>query len=397
MRTERNSKKIVWTRTNVGYRVLADGSRSYCYRFRDAGGIQRCIFLGAGSTEREAQAKLAEVTVARSKGDAIRVSREPFSKFADRWLSEREHELAPTTVDGYRWHLEKLIKPSRHFRKPISKITQHDVAAFIVDLRKRESRRRQAAEGMDDPRRRERPLRESSRRRSIRACSPRTRCRRSRGGSARRSPTKGRSGCSRSTRSRHSWTRRRTRGLKWAALIGLGVYAGLRSGEALGLRWQDVDLEANTIRVRHQRDAKSGVLRDLKTKASKREVPIATPLRRALVEWKLKSDYTEPGTRSSRPRPAPRSRSATRSAPSVRSRSSCGINVDPKLETEERAQPRLPLTAAHLRLGDDQGDEGRCGEGSPLDGTRRHQGAARALLTRVRVRSRRSTDRGGHR
>ena len=132
MRTERNSKKIVWTRTNVGYRVLADGSRSYCYRFRDAGGVQRCIFLGHGSTEREAQAKLAEVTVARSKGDAIRVSREPFSKFADRWLSEREHELAPTTVDGYRWHLEKLIKPSRHFRKPISKITQHDVAAFIA-------------------------------------------------------------------------------------------------------------------------------------------------------------------------------------------------------------------------------------------------------------------------
>jgi hypothetical protein len=30
MRTERNSKKIVWTRTNVGYRVLADGSRSHC-------------------------------------------------------------------------------------------------------------------------------------------------------------------------------------------------------------------------------------------------------------------------------------------------------------------------------------------------------------------------------
>jgi len=48
--------------------------------------------------------------------------------------------LAPTTLDGYQWHLEKLIKPSRHFRKPISKITQHDVAAFIADLRNRESR-----------------------------------------------------------------------------------------------------------------------------------------------------------------------------------------------------------------------------------------------------------------
>ncbi len=46
MRDERNSKRITWTRTSVGYRVMADGKRSYCYRFRDADGIQRCSFLG---------------------------------------------------------------------------------------------------------------------------------------------------------------------------------------------------------------------------------------------------------------------------------------------------------------------------------------------------------------
>ena len=97
-------------------------------------------FLGPGSTERQAQAKLAEVTVAVSKGDAVRVSREPFSEFADRWLAEREGELAPTTVDGYHWHLEKLIKPSPHFRKPISKVTHYDIAAFIRDLKGRKSR-----------------------------------------------------------------------------------------------------------------------------------------------------------------------------------------------------------------------------------------------------------------
>jgi len=45
MRDERNSKRITWTRTSVGYRVMADGKRSYCYRFRDADGIQRCTSL----------------------------------------------------------------------------------------------------------------------------------------------------------------------------------------------------------------------------------------------------------------------------------------------------------------------------------------------------------------
>ena len=173
------------------------------------------------------------------------------------------------------------------------------------------------------------------------------------------------------------------RGLKWSALIGLGVYAGLRSGEALGLRWQDVDLEANIIRVRLQRDAKSGVLRDLKTEASRRDVPIATPLRRALVEWKLKSDYTElehavistaTGTSVSQ-------RNALRTVCEVAL--SCGDQRRSEARDRGQAQPRLPLTPAHVCVGDDQGDEGRCGEGSPLDGARRHQGAARALLTRV--------------
>src|SRR5262249_51985537 len=81
------------------------------------------------------------------------------------------------------------------------------------------------------------------------------------------------------------------RGLRWAVMIGLGVYAGLRLGEVAGIHWQDVDLEGGMIRVRKQRDATTGTLRELKTKAAKREIPIATPLRRLLVEWKLNSGY----------------------------------------------------------------------------------------------------------
>ena len=98
----------------------------------------------------------------------------------------------------------------------------------------------------------------------------------------------------------------------------------------------DVDLEANIIRVRYQRDAKTGLLRDLKTEASRRNVPIATPLRRALVEWKLKSDYTELEHQviSTVTGNSVSQRNALRTVCDVAL--SSGINVDPDLETEDR-------------------------------------------------------------
>ncbi len=82
MRAERNAKKITWTRRTSATAVLSDGSRSYCYRYRDAEGVQRCIFLGKGSTEREAIDAFAGVTVAArrvtrsgSRGNRSRGSR----------------------------------------------------------------------------------------------------------------------------------------------------------------------------------------------------------------------------------------------------------------------------------------------------------------------------------
>ncbi len=38
---------------------------------------------------------------------------------------------------------------------------------------------------------------------------------------------------------------------RWSALYVLAVTTGLRQGELLGLRWEDVDLESVTLRVRH--------------------------------------------------------------------------------------------------------------------------------------------------
>lgn len=61
-------------------------------------------------------------------------------------------------------------------------------------------------------------------------------------------------------------------GDRWEALYVVAIATGLRQGEILGLRWQDVDLEARTLRVEQQMQRRRLV--DPKTKKSRRIVGI---------------------------------------------------------------------------------------------------------------------------
>lgn len=72
------------------------------------------------------------------------------------------------------------------------------------------------------------------------------------------------------------------------ALWATAMYAGLRRGELLALRWEDVDLSAGVIHVERSWDAKEGVVAP-KSRAARRTVPIAAVLRDYLVEHKLRS------------------------------------------------------------------------------------------------------------
>jgi integrase len=340
---ERSSKKILWTRQNVGYRVLANGKRSYCYRYRDAEGVQRCMFLGAGSTEKQAIDALAGVTVAASKGDAVRVSREPFAAFAGRWLDDRAIDLAPTTVATYRWHLEKWIKPSRHLRKPISRITQQDVAAFILDLKQREGRTGGALKGwtirgavsvlsailqeaVEQGVLASNPVQKVSRRKREKISDE----------TPKRILTV--------TEIESLLATAKRRGTRWAVLISLGLHAGLRLGEALGITWNDVDLEGGVVRVRRQLDSQTGELRELKTKAAKRDIPISSALRRLLLEWKLESLHAlaDDPVVSTATGVAVSHRNGLRTL--VEIALACGINVPAKDETDERPAPTSTST-----------------------------------------------------
>lgn len=69
-----------------------------------------------------------------------------------------------------------------------------------------------------------------------------------------------------------------------AALYVVAVYLGLRRGELLGLRWEDVDLDAETLQVAHTLQRVEGQLQlqPPKTRTSRRTVPLPDPVVEAL-------------------------------------------------------------------------------------------------------------------
>ena len=80
---------------------------------------------------------------------------------------------------------------------------------------------------------------------------------------------------------------------RWKAGVALAGLAGLRLGEVRGLKWGDIDLEANTIAVTRSL-LPDGSSKPPKTDAGVRVVPLFPELRQLLLKWKLKSPFTDP-------------------------------------------------------------------------------------------------------
>jgi integrase len=74
----------------------------------------------------------------------------------------------------------------------------------------------------------------------------------------------------------------------WATAL----YAGLRRGELQALRWCDVDFGAGLIRVERSWDAKEGPIAP-KSRAGRRRVPLARPLRAYLAAHRLRGSATD--------------------------------------------------------------------------------------------------------
>lgn len=67
------------------------------------------------------------------------------------------------------------------------------------------------------------------------------------------------------------------RGNRLEALYSVALAMGLRQGEALGLRWQDVDLDTGTLHVRRQLQRVAGQLRQVPVKTARSRRTLAMP------------------------------------------------------------------------------------------------------------------------
>jgi integrase len=92
------------------------------------------------------------------------------------------------------------------------------------------------------------------------------------------------------------------------AVSVLGLTMGLRRGEVLGLRWDDIDFEARVLDVRRALQRVDGALRlvETKTRASRRPLPIPA--------MSLRAPERRPGRRPNASRPARHGRTATSSS-----------------------------------------------------------------------------------
>ncbi|MFC4245035.1 tyrosine-type recombinase/integrase [Gryllotalpicola reticulitermitis] len=73
------------------------------------------------------------------------------------------------------------------------------------------------------------------------------------------------------------------------ALFELAIFTGMRRGELLGLRWEDVNFADRSIQVRHNRTQAGHVIEETtpKTRSGRRTVELADNTSAALVAWKL--------------------------------------------------------------------------------------------------------------
>ena len=85
---------------------------------------------------------------------------------------------------------------------------------------------------------------------------------------------------------------------RWKAAVGLAGYAGLRLGEVRGLRWGDIDFDANVVYVRRSL-LPDGMPVPTKSEAGNRPIPMVPALRRALLTWKVRSPTPLPRITSS--------------------------------------------------------------------------------------------------
>jgi integrase len=258
----------------VYYRELDNGRRRYEITYIDSDGRRRWQVVDGG--ERDAVAARAEIVTAKRKGQRVAPSRRRFQQVAEEWLAENTGELRPSSRQRYEKGLEHAYRAFG--RQPISEVDENDVARLISRMRKAGKAPWTVRVSLTVVS----GVMRHAVRRGWAAANPVPKLEKG------ERPKVARGGI------RILEREEITRVLEaatpyWRPLLALLVFSGLRIGEALALRWGDVDFDAGVIRVRMQLDERTLTLVEPKTEKAKREVVMFPTLAKLLREHRLAS------------------------------------------------------------------------------------------------------------
>ncbi len=275
---------------SIRKRTLPSGETRWLVDYKDAAGGRRAkMFLA----KRDADVYLVKVRAEIAAGTHVADSQSvTVSESADIWVQAGERDqLEETTVRQRRQHADLHIKPLIGETK-LSRLTTPGVQAFVdrlLETRSRAMARRvlTSLKGI---------LSEAQRRGLIGhnpASVARVAKRRNESSEDQRAAIPSKDHLRQMLlKSAELWplVRKNTAGKMvtcgWRPLIVTAIFTGMRASELRGLSWSHVDLEQGLVKVRQRADRynKLGVP---KSRAGRRDIPLAPMVINTLREWKL--------------------------------------------------------------------------------------------------------------
>ena len=258
-------------------RLASDGKHGVWYYAVDlpsTTGKRKTLRRGGFSTKAAANRALADVTNRAAHGVQVD-DRETVANFLARWLHVKAGEAKATTLRSYRAHVDKVIVPAIG-HVPIERLRAEHVEQLMVD----------ALSGGRGPV-------------TVRRIHATLRSALSYGVKTRRLPFNVASNVTPPTGPRpevQPWSAgelasflRHVENDRLGPLFEVIAACGLRRGEALGLRWSDLDLNLRSARIRQTVVDVGGRLEfsTPKTRASEATVPLTERAMHALMQWRL--------------------------------------------------------------------------------------------------------------
>ena len=273
--------------------VIARGERRWMIRWSlgrdEATGRYRAKTKTIRGTRRDAERELRRIQRSRDTGGYCEPSKETLNAFLDRWLESSGSRVSPRTLADYTWLLKRYVRPHLgHFR--LEQIRPLDVQEMLGALEKQTTIYGQGRKGEEN--------------KPARTLSPRTiRLAHAILGSALKQavrwellhrnpadyvdlPRQERREMQALTAEQVATLREQLAVDSYAPLFDFLIGTGARPGEALALRWQDLDLEEGRATIRRALTKVDGkpAFKGPKTAGSRRAIPLPSSLVAVLRE-----------------------------------------------------------------------------------------------------------------